>query len=383
MSNQKGVASLLTILLLIFGLFAAVYAVQTTTHILPFASTINTGDSLLSNPQEIEIKSNGKFGVQIHIEDETKIPGINEFNTLKPGWVRFEYKAGDILPTFPKGVMQLVIFNHLSIPGDNPNKTDFYKWSQTADWNIYTDDYINALEDFIKENAGKIDAVEVWNEEDICHEGFCAKVPEEIYPYMLKRAAAVIKQHSPKTKVVMGGLVTNDIVWEDGGYLTKVIKADPSAFDQVDGIGLHPYGKTIDGWCKCSSDKTFPNGNPNNGEQYCTTNIDKGTGRDMCEDGILPWGSLEETVKKYKAIFPPHVKLWITEIGQGSNNSEWQKEYMKKTFDYLSDEAEVIIWYAFIDTMTGGDGRNNWGLYDKDRNLKPAGELFEKYSSLK
>lgn len=398
MSNlkQAGVANLLTILLLVVGLFAAVYAVQKTTNVLPFASSTNSSENLFSNPQEIEIKSNGNFGIQIHIEDETKIPGIKEFDALKPGWVRFEYKAGDTLPKLPKGVKKLVIFTHMSIPGDNPNKTNYYKWALKADWDAYTKDFVNALENFIRQNFDKVDAIEIGNEVDLCaheieensgkdsdEEKFCPGVPVKVYPDLLKKSAAIIKQYNPNIKIIMGGLVTNDITWGDGGYLTKVIKADPSAFDQVDGIGLHPYGKTIDGWCSCSSDKTFPNGNPNTGEQYCTTNIDAGTGRDMCEDGILPWGSLDETVKKYKAIFPSHVKLWITEIGQGSNNSEWQKEYMKKAFDYLSNEAEVIIWYAFIDTMTGGDGRNNWGLYDKDLNIKPAGELFEKYSSLK
>lgn len=360
---QKGYINVLVILILVIGIIAGVYLIQRQTNLFPKAKE--------NPPASIYVPSNGQFGVQIDINYAGKVPNTTQLSALSPRWVRFLYKPEEAIPSFPKNVKTLVIFNHESVPGDSEGKTNFLKWRKTVNWNKFTDEYITALENFIKENQGKINAVEIWNEEDLCNDKSCALVSETVYANMLKRAAAVVKNINPDIKVVMGGLVTDDIYNDDGGYLTKVITADPDAFAQVDAIGLHPYGKPLNNWCTCSS---------NDKKYYCTDNIDKETGREKCA-GVLPWGDLGESIQKYKAVFPSHVKLWITEIGVGTLDDKWREEYMKMVFDYLKDQADVIIWYSWIDTITCGDyGESRCGLYDEHANIKPLGNLFKSYS---
>lgn len=340
--SQKGYVNLLLILILIIGIIAGVYLIKKPTNIFPkaYEKDINTPAEKLINPH---IYSNGKFGIAIDIKRADKIPNTDQLTTLSPGWVRLEYKPGYEIPIFPKDIKTLVIFDYVSVD-DVPWEGD------DSDWQIYTDKFIAGLEEFMKNYGDRFNVIEVWNEEDVCYKDFyCPYVSPAIFANILKRASFVIKQLSPKTTVVMGGMAS-----DDAEYLKQVLKTDPNVLDQVDAVGMHIYKRTLNNWCSA----------PQAG----------------CAE-ILTSGDLKESVEKYKAVLPANVKIWVTETGQQTTDLEWQKKYMQMVFDYLQNEADVIIWYAWTDLMSDRDSDANMGLYNKNGEIKPAGELFKTYST--
>lgn len=345
--NQKGVIQIIHLLLLLGGLALGVYLVQNRTNILPKAydaKVYNEEAEVQIYPEDSYIPSNSKFGIAIDVKNKYKIPNLDQLTALKPGWVRLEYKPPYKVPIFPKEIKTLVIFDYASVDG--------VPWEgDSSQWQSYIDKYILSLEEFLKDNMGKFNAIEVWNEQDICHnkDFYCPYVKPTIYASLLKKAAATIKKLSPTTKVISGGLASGEI-----NYVKEIIQAEPEAFSQVDGFGVHTYERTLNNWC---------------------AQKDEG-----CAE-TLPSGDLKEFIENYKSAIPADVKIWVTEVGQKTTDLEWQKDYMEMAFDYLQEEAEVVIWYAWTDIMSAGDWDANMGLYDKEGVLKPAGKLFNIYSS--
>lgn len=217
---QKGYINFLVLFLLIIGISLGVYLVKKPTNIFPKAyDTIN---NLSDDLENVNVSANGRFGVVIDIRLSTLVPNANQFTTLQPGWVRFVYQPQYKIPAFPKGVKSLVVFGYDSVLG-KPEEKELLQWKDNkgndvyteealSKWQAYTNKYLAALEDFLKEYSDRVDAIEIWNEEDLCifdykinTEYFCPKVPEPVFANMLKKAAATIKQSNPNIKVVMGG----------------------------------------------------------------------------------------------------------------------------------------------------------------------------------
>lgn len=188
---------------------------------------------------------NNKYGIQIDVNELGKIPSRSQFATLNPGWARFVYRYfsdfGSNLPRIPSGVKTLVIFNNESTPDEievplgSPN---------LETWKRYIDDgFVLALQYMLQTQSG-IDAIEIWNEEDVGEGGRTSWVPPEAYAYMLKESAAVIKKHNPSIKVIMGGLNSGGI-----SYVQRMKQVHPDVFANVDAIGLHPYFTSPKNWC--------------------------------------------------------------------------------------------------------------------------------------
>ncbi len=217
---------------------------------LPSSTISPTGGAkffrALSTKQPIDIQSRNNYGMQIDLSDRNKIPSSTQFSMLQPGWVRFVYRFqsdyGSNLPSVPSSVRKLVVFNNESANGKFPEGSN-----DIVQWKDYVDRfYITTLEYMLK-NEPRIDAIEVWNEEDICPSNdYCPGMPAKAYAYMLRRASEVIKQHKSSTAVVMGGMGSGDNV---SGYIAEMKQSDPSVFDKVDAVGLHPYGRSPNGWC--------------------------------------------------------------------------------------------------------------------------------------
>jgi hypothetical protein len=139
----------------------------------------------------------------------------------------------------------------------------------------------------------------------------------------------------------MGGLATGDI-----HYVTAVRNANAAVFTHVDGVGLHPYGRSPNGWCASG-----------------------------CASYKLPLGDLATEVTLYKqASGRP---IWITEIGAKTGDQKWQAEYLSRSFSVLSQMGvPVVIWYGLND---GGNGPR--GLVDSHGKLKLSGEAFRAFFS--
>lgn len=296
-----------------------------------------------------------KFGIQIDIQAQEKIPNPTQLQTLNPALARFVQRPDKSLPRLISATSQLVIFNNESAsPAPIGN-------SNVSVWRSYVDTtYIPKLRDFLsylqKLNVGgglaatsQVFAIEIWNEEDLCpNQAFCPRVPAQAYAYMLRRAATLIKSQNSSLKVMMGGLASGQTQ-----YVSDVRNADPNVFTQVDAVGLHPYGKSPDGWCTEGS-------------------------QPGCNGNQLPFGDLAASIREYQAVAGR--PIWITEVGYGSDDQRWQAEYLRRIFNVFQQEnIPVAIWYAWTDLMTGGN-TNNWGLFDTQGNLKPSGETFRSFT---
>ena len=292
-------------------------------------------------PTHVEIPST-PFGIQIDLASDTKVPDQDTLEFLSPSWVRFVYLPNKPLPKLPSGVKSLVIFNHQSA-GPAPlkyiNGIWNSKWYDIDEWKEYTDNiYVPKLREMVQNNP--VDAVEIWNEEEICVTGYCPEVPPEAYAYMLNKAAAAIKNENENIKVVMGGLASSKPY-----YIEEVKAIDSTAFNNVDAVGIHPYEMSPDGWCKSGCPFSLP-------------------------------GDLRETINEYRDASP--VPIWVTEVGQWTDDRELQAEYLRKVFTVMEDtEVPVVIWYGWTDLMKGvGTESSTWGLFDISGDPNPAGNEF-------
>ncbi len=311
------------------------------THRIRIEYYENAGNARLSFDylgNAVEDKTN--YGMQIDVQTASKIPNNVQFSALNPAWVRFVYRPENPSPALPLTVKKLIVFNGESAGPAPIGSSDINQWKNYVD-NIY----VPEMEAMITSNPN-IEAIEIWNEQDICPDiTYCPGVPAQAYAYMLKKSAAAIKAKNPNIKVIIGGLASGL-----ASYVTDVKNADSAALNQVDAVGLHPYGKSPDGWCA-------------NG----------------CREGALPFGDLAFSIWEHgEAAGKP---VWVTEIGYGVGYDNWQAEYLNRTFTVITKEkVPVLIWYGWIDSMTGGDGGNNWGLYTSSGSIKPSGTMFSTFT---
>ncbi len=292
-----------------------------------------------------------ELGIQIDSRHREKIPSAGQLDILNPGWIRFVYTPDHNLPNIQARKF-LVVFNSQSTRGLNvspfaeclKDEADlpYFEDEETNKWIKYTNcSFLPALKNF-EEKYPFISAVEIWNEEDVCSETSCTFIPPQAYAFMLKESSSIIKNKNSNTNVIMGGLGSGQT-----SYIEQVQSADPMSFSQVDAIGVHLYGKSPSGW----------------GSE------------------ILKTGDLAEAVEEYRGKTP--LDIWVTEIGYGTDDKEWQGEFLQKSLEELFRlNVSVIIWYSGVDGMTGTNGKGNWGLIDRAGNLKPAGIRFSNMANL-
>lgn len=369
---------IVALIILIIGIVGGLYLVQHPTIFKPKA---------YESAEAIRTEK----GFQIDTSDPEKVPSKKKFDTLKPDWVRFVYFSDKGVPAdIPESVKILLILNNeandiLRVP-PTPHGKDigtlnsdeaFWAWeliytpADIQEWKNYIDQkYLPFLEEFLKSKP-RVDAIQIWSEEDYCHgrTGHC--IHHEAYAYMLKKSAEIIKRYNSNIKVIIGGLASQNL-----GYIQKMKETDPKVFDQVDAVGLHSYGLYPDdsssegGWCRCNS---------LNEDYYCTDNIDQITGQEMCPN-ILPYGGMGDVIDKYKQ--ETGLAVWITEVGQTSEEEVWQLKYFDKIFKIFEEQkVPVVIWYAWSDKILGPLGKegadDKWGLVDDYGTIKGVGMRFK------
>lgn len=347
--SLKIVLSSLGVAILIAGFFIAIYLVQKQTTIRSKAydnspSQPDSGGSLGNSSTEIG------FQIDTSTTEAIKIPmDQSYYDFLKPQWVRLVYRQDKGVPTnIPSKVKILLVFNNESVGEKFPvGVTDVTTWITYID-----NKYIPALQDVLRKKV-RVNAFEIWNEQDIpdsCtpHTEYCPKVPAEAYSYMLKKAAFVIKQYNPNLLVISGGLNKGE-----PSYIQDVLSADKNTFERVDGVGFHPYGKSPDGWCVSESSS--------------------------CAAG-LPFGDLGSALDEF--ITTTGKPIWITEIGQGTDDKQWQGKYLVAVLSmFIKKHIPVVIWYGWHDLLKGEDGKQNWGLVNLNNAIKPSGVEFATYST--
>jgi hypothetical protein len=288
-----------------------------------------------ANKAPVYATGDTEFGMQIDTHYTDKIPQLTQLRQLKPTWIRGDYNHVTFGPNWPTSVKSIVLVNNETTNSHNPGQNEPF-----PTWKTYVDTvYVPKLEQILQESPSIV-AVEVWNEEDLCHPNFCPYVPPQEYAYLLDQAATAIKAMSSGTKVIMGGLAAGQIQ-----YLQHVIQADLTGFSKIDAVGLHPYGSSPDGWCASG-----------------------------CGGNNLTTGDLASKITDYRTTAGKPV--WVTEIGTGCGDQAWQAEYLTRSFTVLQRlQVPVVIWYAWIDTMNP-----DFGLMDGQGEIKPSGNAFSRFN---
>lgn len=111
------------------------------------------------------------------------------------------------------------------------------------------DDYVNFVRAILERYPGQIQAIEVWNEQNIDREWSSSKgLKATDYIDLLRRTYRAVKELSPGTIVVSGALAPtgfNDGVgaWDDFVYMDQMIAA--GLLDVTDCVGAHHNGYNI------------------------------------------------------------------------------------------------------------------------------------------
>ncbi len=272
-----------------------------------------------------------------HFASQHGPPSKKQLAFLHPQWVRYGPVVPHTVPVLPSSIKTLVLFNNESVTAQAPlNSSDVTAWR-----NYVNTGYIPELTNFLH-TYQDISAMEIWNEEDLCAgSSYCPKVPAAGYAYMIKKAASTIKAFNANINVIMGGLETGD-----PNYVRSVRNADASALEYVDAIGIHPYGKSPDGWC-----------------------------RSGCA-GTLPFGDLATSINDYR--HAGGLPVWITEVGINTLDKNWQGQYAQRLFaSAVQNDVPVVIWYGIRDGSNG-----YWGLLDASGSMKPSGHVFTRFSRI-
>jgi hypothetical protein len=82
-----------------------------------------------------------------------------------------------------------------------------------------------------------VQTYEIWNEPDNPQFWYPSPDPSS-YAYLYRSARAAIVNAQPTARVIVGGLM------HPRPFLSAMIAADPGLRGQIDGVGIHPYGRT-------------------------------------------------------------------------------------------------------------------------------------------
>lgn len=310
---------------------------------------LRTGQpSVCGQIQSSSISSNTEFGMQINMEpikDPSSgkflkgYPTQTELNVLSPKWIRYVYHNQYGLAPLTN-TKHLIIFNNQSaVPAPIGSSSE-------SEWNKYTDNvYLPALSKFL-DTKPNISAIEIWNEPDLCDKagGYCPYLPPKSFALMIKKAAALITEKAPQITIVTGGVASGNT-----SYVSQVRQADPVVFSQVDALGLHPYGKSPQGFSISGQFR-------------------------------LQSGDLESSYREYAAA--SGLPVWATEVGFNATDQKWQADYLTKLFQVTgqsSPPVPVLIWYSWTDRFRS-PAPYTWGLVDEQSNLKLSGKAFQQFT---
>jgi polysaccharide biosynthesis protein PslG len=216
-------------------------------------------------------------------------------------------------------------------------------------------DYANYMRFLATRYAGKVDAYEVWNEENIDRFWSTGANAAE-YVSLLKPTYSAIKSADPNAKVVFGGLSTNDYSFVESAYAA-------GAKGYFDVMNVHPYS------CSTSPDVVRRDGN----------------GR-ITRDSYLGYREVRSSMVAAGDAKP----IWFTEFGWSTTtgtcgvSESTQASYLTKAFQLAEQDSyvQVALWYNFRNNSWNHDADEleaRYGLMRTDFSTKPAYQAFKSY----
>ncbi|MCA9969574.1 MAG: hypothetical protein KC425_05120 [Anaerolineales bacterium] len=252
--------------------------------------------------------------------------------------------------------------------------------------------YAQFLSDLLARYDGQVDAIEVWNEQNLDREWTTANgISPEDYVQFLSQAHAAVKAQNPEIIVISGALSptgTGDWVrWaDDFEYLDRALAA--GMLNYADCVGVHHNGYNI------GPDVAFD-------QAGATAEAATAIFRGPFDNPHHSWSfktTLDTYAQKVQAV-DPAMKLCVTEFGWAStegyseyppgfefardNTLEEQAAYIVQAFEQMKASGDVWIAYLFnFDFGNKGSGPTDdpvpYSIVDTNGIPRPAfGALAE------
>lgn len=223
--------------------------------------------------------------------------------------------------------------------------------------------------------CGKVQAIEVWNEQNLAYEWGNQELNAGQYVNLLAAAHGAIKDACPGTLVISGALTptgaTPPAAVDDFTYLQQMYNAGLKNY--VDGVGVHPSGFNIP---------------PNLYFTQACAYIQQTNAvfRGPCDTPHHSWtfrSTLEGTRNVMVQNGHSNAKLWVTEFGwavggsnppQGygyaqDNTREEQAQWTSIAFSMARDSGYVggmFLWNLNFEIVAPGSEQALWSVYGED-----------------
>jgi hypothetical protein len=250
--------------------------------------------------------------------------------------------------------------------------------------------YAAFLTEMLERYEGKIDAIEVWNEQNLDREWATANgVNPEDYVQFLQVANEAIKAHDPNIIVISGALAPTGggdwVSWiDDFQWLDRALAA--GLLDYADCVGAHHNGYNIGPDVTYEEAPSDPQG---------ATAIFRGP----FDNAHHSWSfksTLDTYAEKVQAI-DPDMKLCVTEFGWASNEGydtyptgfefaqdntlQEQADFITQAFQQMHDSGNVWLAYLFnFDFGNKGSGPEDdpvpYSILDTQGIPRPAFEAL-------
>jgi hypothetical protein len=202
-------------------------------------------------------------------------------------------------------------------------------------------DFASFMSTIAKRYAGRVDAWEVWNEENTTRFWSTGPSPSA-YTALLRAAYPAIKAADPNAKVVFGGTAGNDYSFLAGAYAA-------GAKGYFDVLATHPYP-----YCGSSSPADV-----------------RMNGNRISKDSFLGYREMHRTMVENGDPKP----IWVTEIGWNTSSTTcdpgsgvWQGGVSETTqADFLYEAYKLLEQDSYVEYALWYDIRNNYWMHDEDQ----------------
>ena len=313
------------------------------------------------------------YGVQIHGNATVGDP-VSTADTVKNqlglGWVKMQLQWWLVHPEpgagqwfFYDGVIDEVANQNLNLMVSVVGSPE---WTRAANNHIGPPDdfaeYANFLTELINRHPGKIDAIEVWNEQNLDREWQTASgISPEEYVRFLQVAYDAIKAADPDIIVISGALSPTGpgdwVRWaDDFEYLDRALAA--GMLNYADCVGAHHNGYNVPPDVLVEDTNSLP--------EAQTANF-RGPFDNQFTNGVVNhlW-TFKSTIDGYAQridTYDPEMKLCVTEFGWASsegydappegfefaldNTLEEQATYIVQAFEQMYDSGDVWLTFLF------------------------------------
>ncbi len=332
------------------------------------------------------------YGIQAHMVDNGQAPKVMEMiRGLGFGWVKqqvewkrhepskgqYDWGSLDEIANVAAANGIKVLYSVVKAPRwARPPNTDFSVEGPPAN----PQDFADFLAAMAARYRGKVQAYEIWNEQNLHYEWGNEPLDAGRYVQLLAAAYRAIKSVCPECIVVSGALTpagdNPGKAIDDFTYLEQMYRAGLKNY--ADAIGAHPSGYNL------PPDITF--------QQGCAFITQKNASfRGACDTPHHSW-SFRSTMEGYRNIMVVYgdgaKRIWPTEFGWASsptpapgygyaadNSLEEQAQWTVRSYQMMKNWGWVgvaFLWNLNFKVVAPGSEQAQWGIVDSGWGALPA-----------